>query len=51
MIRQTGSIKLSSPLGGRRFARTKDNIQNVYAQRKEYQLENYQLFPREVFGE
>ena len=29
MIRQSGSIKLSSPPGGPRFARTKGNIQKV----------------------
>ena len=29
MIRQSGSVKLSSPPGGPRFARTKDNIQKV----------------------
>ena len=29
MIRQSGSIKLSSPPGGPRFARTKRNIQKV----------------------
>ena len=39
------SVKLSIPPGGPRFSRTKGNIQKVkhrYAQRKEYQLENYQ---------
>ena len=29
MIRQSGSIKLSSPPGGPRFARTKGNIQKI----------------------
>ena len=29
MIRQSSSIKLSSPPGGQRFERTKGNIQNV----------------------
>ena len=46
MIRQSGSIKLSSPPGGQRFARTKGNIQKVKyrlrRKKKEYQLENYQ---------
>ena len=56
MILQSGSIKLSSPPGGPRFARTKGNVQkvkHVYAERKAYQLENYQwslIFPREVFS-
>ena len=29
MIRRSGSVKLSSPQGGSRFARTKGNIQKV----------------------
>ena len=58
MIRHSGSFKLSSPPDGPRFATMKGNIQKIkhhfYAERKEYQLENYRwssVSPREMFGE
>ena len=57
MIRRSGSVKLSSPPGGPRFARTKGNIQKVkhrLRRKKRCQLEKYRwslTYPKEVFGE
>ena len=58
MIRRSGPVKLSSPSGGSRFARTKGNIQKVKHRLppKEKSISSKTIdgalvFPREVFGE
>ena len=57
MIRRSGTITLSKPLGGPRLARTRENIQKVknrLRRKKRCQLEKYRwslTYLKEVFGE